>query len=271
MTKADFSRVSSFIYSQLGIKMPPEKQLMLQSRLLKRLSELQIDSFQKYIDFVFSKEGSKEELIKMIDIVTTNKTDFFRESGHFDFLVESLLPELMNDRRRKKIKIWSAGCSSGEEPYTIAMVMKEFLSDYPAVDFEILGTDLSMRILEKAYYGIYPVQRIEDISNDLKKKYFLKSKDPTQKTVRVIPELRRKVKFQRLNFMDNTYPVDFDYDLVFCRNVIIYFDRDTQEKVINKIVNHLKPKGYFFLGHSESIASMDVQLVNVKPTIFRKA
>ena len=128
-----------------------------------------------------------------------------------------------------------------------------------------------MAVLEKAYYGIYPAQRIADVSSELKKKYFLKSKDPTQKTVRVIPELRKKVKFQRLNFMDNTYPVDFEYDMVFCRNVIIYFDRDTQEKVINKIVNHLKPKGYFFLGHSESIASMDVQLVNVKPTIFRKA
>jgi chemotaxis protein methyltransferase CheR len=270
MTKEDFSRISGYIFKELGIKMPPEKQVMLQSRLLKRLSALKIDSFKEYFDFVFSKSSEQQELIMMIDLVTTNKTDFFREPGHFEYLREFALPELLSQKSKRKIKIWSAGCSSGEEPYTLAIVLKEFLEDYPGVDFEILGTDLSMRILEKAYYGIYPADRIANIPLSMKQKYFLKSKKATDNTVRVKRELRSKMKFQRLNFMDDTYAVDYDFDIVFCRNVIIYFERDVQEKVINKLTTHLKSNGHFFIGHSESLTNMNVPLQHVRPTIFRR-
>ena len=270
MTKDDFSRVSHYIYNELGIKMPPEKQVMLQSRLLKRLSELKFNSFKEYLDFVFSKASKDHELIKMIDLVTTNKTDFFREPGHFEFLSDKVLPGLIESRKKRKIKIWSAGCSSGEEPYTLAMVLMNFLQDYPAAEFEILGTDLSMRILEKAYYGVYALDRVATLPLSIKQKYFLKNKNPGDKTVRVIKELRSKVTFQRMNLMDGSYPVDFDFDIIFCRNVIIYFDRETQESVINKILNHLKPNGYFFIGHSESLTNMNVPVRSVKPTIFFK-
>ena len=271
MTKNDFGRLSSYIYNELGIKMPVEKKIMLQSRLQKRLSELKMDSFSDYIDFVFSRDGEKSELFKMIDIVTTNKTDFFREPAHFVFLVDEFLKTIYpNVTVRKPLKIWSAGCSSGEEAYTTAITLSEFMKTHPLFDFTILATDISIRILQKASAAIYHIDRIKDIPLDLKKKYFLKSKDPLDKTVLVVRELRSKVKFQRLNFMDSSYNVDRDFDIIFCRNVLIYFDRETQQNVINKLCDKLKPGGIFFLGHSESITNMNVPLRQIRPTIFQK-
>jgi chemotaxis protein methyltransferase CheR len=270
MASDDFNRLSTFIDNELGIKMPEVKKVMLQSRLQKRLSELKMSSFKEYIDFVFSKEGKTEEIIKMIDLVTTNKTDFFREPAHFDFLLETALPQLTENKATTNIKIWSAGCSSGEEPYTLAMVLKEFLNSHPGTDFEILATDLSTKILEKAIMAIYNEDRIIGVPLELKRKYFLKSKDPKNRTVRIVPELRSKIHYRRLNFMDSQYSVDKEFDIVFCRNVLIYFDMETQQQVINKLASKLKPNGYFFLGHSESITNMDVPLRQIKPTIFRK-
>jgi chemotaxis protein methyltransferase CheR len=271
MTDEDFGKLSSFVYDELGIKMPYPKKIMLQSRLQKRLADLKIETFKEYIEFVFSKEGQVDEIIKMIDLITTNKTDFFREPAHFDYLTETALPEICQGRSSKKIiRIWSAGCSSGEEPYTIAIVLKEFFKDHPEFDFEIFGTDISLRILQKASTAIYPEDRISTIPLDLKRKYFLKSKDHTNKTVRLIPEIRSKVAFQRLNFMDSYYAVEKEFDIVFCRNVLIYFDRETQQQVITKLSSKLKPDGIFFLGHSESITNMKVPLRQIKPTVFRK-
>ncbi len=271
MTDEDFSRLSSFVYEELGIKMPYPKKIMLQGRLQKRVVDLKMSSFKEYIDFVFSKEGQEEEIIKMIDLITTNKTDFFRESSHFDFLSETVLPDICTTKNaRRTIRIWSAGCSSGEEPYTLAIVMKEFLESHPDFDFEIYATDISLRILQKAATAIYPEDRISMIPLHLKKKYFLKSKDPANRTVRLVPEIRSKVTFHRLNLMDQYYVVEKEFDIVFCRNVLIYFDRQTQQDVICKLAGKLKTDGYFFLGHSESITNMKVPLQQIKPTIFRK-
>lgn len=271
MTDADFNRLSTFIYNDLGIKMPDVKKVMLQSRLQKRLSELKMSSFKEYIDFVFSREGQEQEIIRMIDVVTTNKTDFFREPIHFEFLTETAIPQLLAaNPNMSTLRIWSAGCSSGEEPYTLTIVLKEFAARNPGFDFEIMATDLSTKILDKAITAVYGEDRVSVIPMDLKRKYFLKSKDPSSKTVRVIPELRSKVSFRRLNFMDAQYHVDKEFDIVFCRNVLIYFDRETQQQVINKLSSKLKPNGYFFLGHSESITNMNVPLKQIKPTIFRK-
>jgi chemotaxis protein methyltransferase CheR len=271
MTDEDFGRVSSFVYEELGIKMPYPKKIMLQGRLQKRVADLKLNSFKDYIDFVFSKEGQEDEIIKMIDLITTNKTDFFRESAHFDFLTNTVLPEICAEKpSRRIIRLWSAGCSSGEEPYTIAIVMKEFLERHPDYDFEIFATDISLRILQKAASAIYSEDRINEIPLALKKKYFLKSKDQTKKTVRLTPEIRSRVTFQRLNFMDQYYSVEKEFDIVFCRNVLIYFERETQQQVITKLAAKLKFDGYFFLGHSESITNMKVPLRQIRPTIFRK-
>jgi chemotaxis protein methyltransferase CheR len=267
LTDADFSKLSKFIYSQYGIKMPPEKKIMLQSRLQKRLRALTIYSFKEYIEYVFSSNNN-EEIIHMMDVVSTNKTDFYREPAHFDFLRSNILPKLYDNR--KSLKVWSAGCSSGPEVYTLAIEFSEFANTHQGFDFSILGTDISTLMLKKAYAAIYPEEMVEIIPLELKKKYLLKSKDRTKKLVRVNENLRRKVKFQRLNFMDEQYGISEQFDIIFCRNVLIYFDRETQEKVINKLCNHLKMDGYFFLGHSESITNINVPLKQVKPTVYSR-
>lgn len=271
LSNDDFKRLSTFIFKEYGIKMPDVKRTMLQSRLHKRLRELNMTNYKDYVDFVFSKEGQDNEVIHMIDVVSTNKTDFFREPVHFDFLHSNVLPEMLrSDRPNRIVKIWSAGCSSGEEPYTIAMSVSDYLAEHPGFDFSILATDISTRILKAAVEAIYKENRVEMLPIQIKKKYLLKSKDRVNSTVRIIPELRRRVSFQRLNFMDNNYNVPDNMDIIFCRNVLIYFDRETQERVINKLCSKLKPDGYFFLGHSESITNFEVPLKQLKPTIFRK-
>jgi chemotaxis protein methyltransferase CheR len=267
LSEAEFTKLSKFIYSQYGIKMPPEKKIMLQSRLQKRLRALSIYSFKEYIEYVFGS-NSNEEVVHMMDVVSTNKTDFYREPAHFDFLRQTVLPKL-NDTK-KSIKIWSAGCSSGPEVYTLAIELSEFASSHQGFDFSILGTDISTLMLKKAYTGIYSEDMVEIIPLDYKHKYMLKSKDRTKKLVRMNEALRKKVKFQRLNFIDDQYTINEQFDVIFCRNVLIYFDRETQEKVINKLCNHLRVDGYFFLGHSESITNINVPLKQLRPTVYNR-
>lgn len=270
LTDAEFNKLSEFINREYGIKLPPIKKVMLQSRLQKRLRTLNMSTFKEYISYVFSKQGQAEEVVHMIDMVSTNKTDFFRENAHFDFLLDEGLNMLNADNSRKQFKIWSAGCSSGEEPYTIAIVLSEYKEKHPTIDFEITATDISTRILQSAIDGIYKEDRIENIPLTIKKKYFLKSKDRIQPKVRVMPQLRSKVKFGRLNFMDNSYSINQKFDIIFCRNVLIYFSRSDQEKIINKLCQHLVSGGIFFLGHSESITNLNVPLNQLKPTIFKR-
>ena len=267
----EFNKLSNFIYRESGIKLPPIKRVMLQSRLQRRLKELNMPSFKEYCEYVFSKDGLDNEVIHMLDVVSTNKTDFFREPTHFEFLTHTALPDLNNNPKfNKHLKVWSAGSSSGEEPYTIAIVLFEFAAKNPGFDFSITGTDISTRILQNAVNAVYKEDRISNIPLDLKKKYFLRSKDRENPTVKLSPTVRQKVYFRRLNFMDERYDLPEMFDIVFCRNVLIYFDRDVQEIVINKICAKLKTGGYFFLGHSESIMNMKVPLSQIKPTIFRR-
>lgn len=271
MSSDDFDSLSEFVFEQSGIKMPPVKKVMLQSRLQKRLRELNITSFKEYTEFVFSDVGQKNEIIHMLDVVSTNKTDFFREPVHFDYLNSQVLPEFTSkDQLNYNFKVWSAGCSSGEEPYTIAMTLNEFKNNNSKFDYSIIGTDISTAILQNAVTAVYKEERIENIPLELKRKYFLKSKDREKKTVRVIKDLRKKITYNRLNFMSDVYNMPETYDVIFCRNVLIYFNRDTQERVINKLCYKLKSGGYLFIGHSESILGMNLPLEQIKPTIFRR-
>lgn len=269
LSTADFNKLSAFIYDGYGIKLPPVKKTLLESRLQKRINALQLSSFKDYCDFVFSPKGQQQEVVHMIDLVTTNKTGFFREPDHFAFLQSHILPEFIKKYPGKSIQVWSAGCSSGEEAYTLAMVLSEY-AQRVAFDFKIYATDISTHVLNKAITAIYTEERTAAIPLQLKRKYFLKSKNVNEKLIRVIPALRAKVGFGRLNFMDDSFDAVNNFDIIFCRNVIIYFDKPTQEKVINKLCSKLKPGGYFFLGHSESITSMNLPLEQVKPTVFQK-
>jgi len=268
-----FSRLSDFIYRESGIKMPLTKKTMLEARLQKRLRSMGLTSYDEYCSYLFSPEGIANELVHMIDVVTTNKTDFFREAQHFEYLIEHVLPGLVQSKGagiRRPFMAWSAACSSGEEPYTLAMVLDQFSRRARGFTFQVLGTDISTRVLETARDGIYHEERIEQIPLELRSSYFMKSRDRSRKLVRVVPELRAHVKFRRLNFMEEDFGMREKMDVVFCRNVLIYFDRPTQEAVINRICGHLHSGGYLFTGHSETINGMKVPLTPVANTVSRR-
>lgn len=270
MSNTDFRELSRFIYAETGIKLPPVKKVMLESRLQKRLKALQLHSFDEYCGLVLGKNAPFEERVQMINLVTTNTTHFFREPAHFDFLQAKVLPELVAQQGNRTIRLWSAGCSSGEEPYTLAMMLKEYAEIKTLPDFNIFATDISIQVLQKAITAIYPEEKITDIPLYLRRKYLLKSKDRTNRTVRFSNAIRTKIQFGVLNFMDESYQPPYEFDVIFCRNVLIYFDKEVQQKVICKLCQHLRKGGYFFLGHSESVAGMKVPLEQIRPTVFRK-
>ena len=269
LTPVEFEKLSKFIMTEYGIKMPPEKKIMLQSRLQKRLKALNMPNFKEYVKYVFSPAGQSQEIIHMMDVVSTNKTDFFRESAHFDFLLSDGLPELL-EKGVNNYNIWSAGCSSGEEPYTIAMTMMEFKERHAGIEFLIKGTDISTNMLQKAVMAIYSEDKVADIPLTVKKKYFLRSKDREEKKVRVISELRKRVSFSRLNLLYLPAKAKPEYDIIFCRNVLIYFDRKTQQDILSGLCTQLKSGGYLLLGHSESVTGFILPIEGIRPTIFKK-
>ncbi|MGE4578190.1 MAG: protein-glutamate O-methyltransferase CheR [Desulfuromonadales bacterium] len=267
-----FNELSHFIYDELGIKMPPGKKTMLEGRLTKRMRALGLESHDDYCRHVFSEEGQGEELVHLLDAVTTNKTDFFREPSHFDYLTATTLPELARTYgagMRRRLRLWSAGCSTGEEPYTLAMVLSDYAETVPGFKFDIFATDISTRVLEKARRAVYEKRLIAPVSPAFRKKYLLKSKDPNSPLVRIAPAQRAQVTFGRLNFMDDDFGWPEPMDIIFCRNVIIYFDKPTQEALMNRFCRYLRPGGYLFLGHSESLHGYDVPLKQVAPTVYR--
>jgi chemotaxis protein methyltransferase CheR len=272
LTARDFARLSGLIYAQAGICLGPEKKTMVEARLKRRLRSLNMPSYRNYCEFIFSRKGSEEELVSLIDVITTNKTDFFREPAHFDFLKQQALPELSaRAASARPLTIWSAGCSSGEEPYTLAMVLSEHAALHPGFRFNILATDISTAVLEKASLGVYTEECASPIPNALRKKYLLRSRGGEPRRVRIVPELRRMVEFRRLNFMDADYGMTEKADAIFCRNVLIYFDRPTQQSILRKLIAHLVPDGYLFVGHSESLHDMSLPVVPEAPALYRKS
>ena len=266
----EYNRLSSFIMSRFGIKLPPNKKTLLQCRLQKRLKSLNHNNFKEYVDYVFSTQGLQEEVSQMIDAVSTNKTDFFREPVHFDFLLESGIKDYIERSGKNKLSIWSAGCSSGEEPYTISMVMKEFSAYNRLIDFNILATDISDSVLQHAVTGIYAEEKTRIIPFDYKKKYLLKGKNGYSNKVRMSPELRSKIDFRKYNLLTTDYTPLGKFDIIFCRNVLIYFERDIQHRLLNQFCKSLNNGGYLFLGHSESITGYTLPLKHIRPTIFFK-
>jgi len=273
MTDAMFAQFSAFIQAELGIKMPRVKKTMLQARLQRRMRQLGVAGYKEYYEYVFSPKGKDVELIHMIDAVTTNKTQFFRESQHFDYLTGQALPDLISNHGvgiQRPCLIWSAGCSTGEEPYTLAMVLSEFAETRPGFSFRILATDISTRVLQNGIDAIYSHDRADPVSMPMRKKYLLKSKDPKKNLIRIVPRLRERVRFQRLNFMDEDLGLRETMDVVFCRNVLIYFNRENQERVLNRLCRHLRSGGYLFTGHSETLNGLRVPVNQVAPNVYRR-
>jgi chemotaxis protein methyltransferase CheR len=271
LSTRDFGRLSNLIYDKAGIRLGSEKKTMLEVRIKRRLKALALRSYSEYCDYLFAHQGLKEELVPLIDVVTTNKTDFFREPGHFNYLVEKALPELTaRNATGRPLLVWSAGCSSGEEPYTLAMVLSEYAVAHPGFRFRILATDISTHVLEKAELAVYATDVVRPVPAALRKKYLMTSRAPGSSRVRVVPELRRLVEFRRLNFMNADYAISEKAHAIFCRNVIIYFDRQTQEQVLGKLARRLVPRGYLFVGHAETLHDMDLPLTPVAPALYRR-
>lgn len=266
----DFARLAALVYSEAGIRLGPEKRTMLEARLKRRLRALALDSYARYCDLLFSEEGRGDERIRFIDVVTTNKTDFFREAGHFDFLAQRALPEWTARGMDRPMLLWSAGCSTGEEPYTLAMVLSEYAEAHPGFRFRILATDISTAVLEKAEMSVYTIDSVGPVAPELRRKYLLRSRDRSSNHVRVAPELRRLVEFRRLNFMDADYGLEQKADAIFCRNVLIYFDRPTQERILRRLTDCLMPGGFLFVGHAETLHDMRLPLTPAGTALYRR-
>jgi chemotaxis protein methyltransferase CheR len=273
MSDREFTNLSSFIYNTWGISLAPTKKLMLSSRLRKRLAARGLDSFTQYYEFITTPRGF-EELSAMISAVSTNKTDFFRDSRQFDILTDMVLPDLTERpefRDTGVLRIWSAGCSSGEEPYTIAMTAAEFFRTRGISGrFEIHATDVSERVIAKAFEGTYAEKDIEPIPLPVRQRYLLRGTGASSGLFRITPELRETVTFDLLNLKENFRDRVGRPDIIFCRNVIIYFDRPTQRELFVKFHDTLAPGGYLFIGSSETLHGICDRYSYVTSTVYSK-
>lgn len=270
----DFRLLAEFIQDYSGIRMPPNKMTLVEGRLRRRVRALGLPNIASYCRHLFDQGGLHDEAVHLIDAITTNKTDFFREPEHFRVLAATTLPRLLAERRAgtaATVKFWSAAASTGAEAYTLAMVFAEFAQQRAGLSAAILGTDISTEVLQVAARAIYPEAAMGPVPMELRRRYLLRSRDPSRGLVRIVPALRRWTQFARLNLMQSDYPVDTDYDVIFCRNILIYFEPPVQHAVLLRLCRHLRPGGFLFLGHTESLAGFRLPLQTVASTVFRRA
>jgi chemotaxis protein methyltransferase CheR len=259
-----FNRVCSLVYQFSGIHLKKGKEALVKTRLMKRLRILGITSFKDYIHYVESEEGHVE-LGMMIDVMTTNKTSFFREQAHFDFLSDTILPQIRN----RKIRIWSAACSSGQEPYSIAMLLREKLADVDSMDVRILATDISRRMLEEAQMGVYDKDKLGGIAKDIQHKYFSLTKNGNSVEYKIKDSVRKMISLASMNLLGR-WPMKGLFDVIFCRNVMIYFDHPTQQKLVDRFWTILEPEGYLFVGHSEGLSAVKHKFKYIQAAIYQK-
>jgi len=274
LSVADFQRIAALIGEQVGIRLPPAKRLMVEGRLRKRIRALHLASLRAYGDYLFRQDGLGNELPYLINAVTTNKTDFFREPEHFELMEKMLVPDLLAQRlaeRNPLLKVWSAASSTGAEAYTIAMVLADMATQRRDFRYSILGTDVSTDVLAQGRRAIYPAEMIAPVPPGMQSRYLMFARRPGPRPeVRIVPELRRNVQFHRLNLMASTFPIDRDVDIIFLRNVLIYFEKADQAAVISRLIDHLRPGGYLLLGHSESMVGTSISMRQVAPAVFQK-
>ncbi len=266
-TKADFDRVRRIVYDHAGIALADSKQNLIYNRLSRRLRSLNFHDFNHYLSYV-EGAGHDEEFTHLINAVTTNLTFFFREEHHFEYLSQQLFPSLLkSNAANKKVRIWSAGCSTGEEPYSIAIVAKEaFPSDW---DVQVHASDLDTNVINTAKAGVYQIEALKGVSADRVKRWFLKGTGQNEGMVRVKPELQNIIHFQQVNLMRD-WPWKEGFDIIFCRNVVIYFDKPTQQKLFMRYHQLLSDQGHLFIGHSESLYKVSEQFKLLGKTIYQK-
>ena len=267
LSDEEFKRIAALVHEFCGINLTLARQKeLLKSRLSKRLRALGLRSFEDYLTYV-QKDTSYQEFGIMIDVLTTNKTSFFREPQHFVYLSRHVLPSLW--AATHKVRIWSAGCSSGEEPYTLAMVLRETLADVDGADVRVLATDISPTVLEKARAGVYEESVVESVPSGLLQKYFTVAQPTRPRALRVNDSLRRLIRWAQLNLME-PWPMQGPFDVILCRNVMFYFDQPTRHGLVQRFWQALKPGGYLLIGHAESLTGLSHEFRYVQPATYQK-
>lgn len=272
ITTAEFRRFRELVHQETGIALGDSKRQLVCSRLAKRLRHYGYTTFTEYYEHLMRRDPAGEERRCMINAITTNKTDFFRERHHFEFLGTNVLARIAERAARggpRQLRVWSAGCSSGEEPYSIALTALRTLPRPWSWDIKILATDIDTDMLGIAAEAIYPAERAHAVPTELRHAHFQRGRGAHMGLVRVRPEVRNLVTFEHLNLHDESWPVRTTFDAIFCRNVIIYFDRPQQHALVTRLVSHLNPGGYLFLGHSESLLGMRSGLLHAGTTIYQ--
>ena len=264
LTDREFQAIRAWIYERAGIHLSEQKKALVSGRLAGRLRHYQLERYGDYFELINGTHAERDEIQLATDLLTTNETHFFREPRHFDFLRQEVLPRLPATR---PVRIWSAACSSGEEPYSIGMVLSDNLGDAP---WEVVATDLSARMLERARAAIYPMSRARSIARNHLQAHCLRGVGADAGTFRVAKHVRQKVRFAQVNLIESL-PADLgEFDVIFLRNVMIYFDPPTKQRVVDRIAKHLRPGGHLFIGHSESLANLSTQLQSLGPAIYRR-
>ncbi len=273
VSAAIFRKFQELIYNETGIWLGRTKTGLLSGRLFRRLRSLGVSCLEEYYELV-ALTDQVEERARMIDAITTNETRFFREPRQFDFLVQQVFPrwsaEAAQRLRPKRIRIWSAGCSSGEEPYTLAMLLAQYLPASSGWDARLLATDISNRVLERARKGIYDVERSADIPKSLLHTFMLRGFADQQGRMKVKTDIQEMIEFRRLNLNQHPYAVESSFDAILCRNVLIYFNADSRQRAVSNMVNHLADGGHLFVGHAENLTRLSADLRSVEPTIYIK-
>lgn len=270
ISSQDYTFIRDLIYKETRINLGDSKRELVSARLGKRLRANNLGSYTEYCQLLQSNPNSGE-LYHLIDAISTNHTFFFREINHFNFLNSNILPEFASGRfgSSKELKIWSCACSTGEEPYSLAVSLEEFFGNKPGSDWKIQCSDISNRVLDFASKGIYDRERLKNVKPEWMKRYFQKGEKQMEGYYRVRPEISRKLNFQRLNLFAPKYPWYEKFHVIFCRNVMIYFDRDTQQELVGRLAQHLVPGGYLLIGHAESLAGIRHPYQSIKPAIYK--
>jgi chemotaxis protein methyltransferase CheR len=263
LSDQEFTQLVDYIRGDFGINLS-KKRLLIEARMFSVLTEKKLSSFTEYFELL--KKGGTEELNTLLNKLTTNHTYFMREPAHFEFMKQRFLPEMEKSNPEKVLRIWSAGCSTGEEAYTAIMVMKDYFGAGSSWDYRILATDISTQVLDNAQIGIYSQESLRNIPDTWERRYFKKVEE---QTFQLAEEIRKEVIFRRFNLMD-PFPFQKKFDLIFCRNVMIYFDQQTKNELISKFYQMLRPGGYLFIGHSETVQRETVAFKYVEPSIYQK-
>lgn len=269
ITDQEFGLFQALVRREAGISLSEAKRQLLVGRLSGRLRKLGLRTFISYYRLV---QSDPAERVLMFDAIATNETHFFREPTQFDFLEQKVFPRWREPTfLKRRLRVWSAGCSTGEEPYSLAMILLAHFPPESGYSFEILATDLSTKVLDKARAAVWPIKKSSEIPADYRKAFMLKGQGPEEGKMMAGRAIRNLIRFERLNFQDETWKVHGEFDLIFCRNVLIYFDAEGRARVVRRLLDRLTDEGHFFMGHSESLDPMTMPVARAGPVVYKRA